>query len=67
MEENKESRSWVGRATGALAVLGTIAVGVGGVAHALIVADKNKWEAAGSGWIAAALAFGLLANALWRR
>lgn len=52
---------------GVLAVGGTVAVGAFSLFGAIVAADQKNWEAAGTPLIAAALAFGLLANALWRK
>ncbi|MBI3854286.1 MAG: hypothetical protein HY293_01200 [Planctomycetes bacterium] len=60
-------RGQTGRVVGTFAAFGSLVVGVGSCFYGLVAADKFKWEAAGLCFIAGAIAFGLLANAIWRK
>ena len=49
-----------------LSIYGGALVGVGGVLGALLAFADGDWQAAGTCLVAAAVAFGALANALFR-
>lgn len=60
--DNRQVNRFIG-----LAVYGSALAGIGGVLLALLGVMTGRWEAAGAGLIAAAVAFGALANALLRK
>jgi len=49
-----------------LAIYGTTVAGILALILALLALFSGRWEAAGTGLVAAAIAFGALANALLR-
>ena len=62
----REARAY-GAGIATLVIVGTIAVGVGSVIFAVGMVGEKRVEAAGSGLMASAIAFGFAANAIWRR
>jgi cyanate permease len=66
-EDDAKDRGQAGRVVGTFAAFGALVVGVGSAFYGLVAADKGKWEAAGLCFIAAAIALGHLANAIWRK
>lgn len=66
-EEGPRSRAWIGMAAGAAATTGALVVGATATLYGMILIGKHEWQPAGLFFVSAALAFGLTANAIWRR
>lgn len=56
-----------GAGIGIFTLVGALAIGLGALLFAVGMMSERRYEAAGSGLMASAIAYGFAANAIWRK